>query len=93
MENMRKEVIRLQGQIRDHLDNPRHPAATRLNNEIQALEDDLQVSKNKQSIGNRIQGIINILDGEAKRAEIMDHHHLDMFENKFEDLRNRSRNL
>jgi len=93
MENMRKEVIRLQSQIGDLMDNPRHPAAIRLNNEIQALEDDLQTSRNKASIGSRIQGIISILDGEAKRAEIMDHHHLDMFENKFEDLRNRSRNL
>ena len=93
MENMRKEVIRLQSQVRDHLDTPRHPAAIRLNNEIQALEDDLQVGKNKHSIASRIERIINILDGEGKHAEIMDHHHLEMFENKFEELRDRSRSL
>ena len=93
MEDMRKEVIRLQGQVRDFMDNPGHPAASRLNREIQALEDDLQVAKNKQSIHNRIHGIIHILEGEAKHAQIMDYSHLNMFKSKFEELQHRSRNL
>jgi hypothetical protein len=93
MENMRKEVIRIQSKVRDLLDQPDHSAARQLNNEIQNLEDDLQTGKNKYSIEDRIKRIINILEGDASRNQIMDHHHLDMFKDQFEDMRQKARSL
>ena len=93
MEQMRNEVIRLQGKVRDMMDEPAHTAARRLNAEIQGLEDDLQVAKNKYTIEDRIKRIITILEGEARDARIMDYAHLAMFQNTFEDMRNKVRSL
>ncbi len=93
MDQMRKEVISLQHKIRDMLDEPSHAAARRLNSEVQGLEDDLQVKKNKYSIEDRIKRIIAVLEGDARGARIMDHAHLEMFKNVFEDMRSRARSL
>ncbi len=93
MEDMRKEVTRIRDQIKDSLDKPDDAAARRLNTEVQALEDDLQMNKNKFAIEDRIKRIIAILQGEAEHAQIMDHAHLQMFEGKFEHLQGRARSL
>jgi hypothetical protein len=87
MEELRKQVIKLQGRIHDLMDKPSHPSAIRLKTEVQGLEDDLQVRKKPLTIEDRIKGIIRILEEEAKEARIMNYEHLDLFRKQFEGLR------
>ena len=93
MEELRRQVIALQGAIKDHMDKPADPAARRLNREVQALEDDLQVKKKPASIEKRVERIIDIIKGEAKKARIMNYEHLELFCRKFERLREEVRKL
>lgn len=93
MEDIREEVIRMQRKMNDHLDDASHPAARALAREVQALEDDLQVRKNPLTIEGRVKHIIEILEGEAKDARIMDYSHLDMFQDYFEELRQKLRSM
>jgi hypothetical protein len=87
MENLRKQVISLQRAVKDHMDKPGSPAAKRLNTEIQALEDDMQVGKKALSVEVRVKRIIRLLEHDAKEARIMNYEHLELFRRKFERLR------
>ncbi len=87
MEQLRKQVIDIQGKVKDHMDKPGDPAARQLNTQIQALEDELQVGKKAGSLVGRVDRIIDILKGDAKRARIMNYEHLEMFVKWFEHLR------
>jgi hypothetical protein len=93
MEDLRKAVINMQFKIKDLMDEPNDSAAGRLNNEVQGLEDDLQVKKNARTIEDRVKRIINLLEGDARRAPIMNIEHLQMLQKWFEDLRDDLRKL
>lgn len=93
MEDLRKQVITIQFKIKDLLDQPSDAAAAKLTNEVQGLEDDLQVQRNPHSIEDRVKRIISLLGGDARRAPIMNHEHLQMLEDWFEDFRERVRKL
>ena len=93
MEELRKQVIDMQHKIRDLTDLPGEPAAQKLAREVQALEDDLQVKKNARTIEDRVKRIIDLLNGEARKAPIMDIPHLQMLEQWFEGLRQRLQKL
>lgn len=93
MEELRKQVINMQFKIKDLMDQPRDAAAARLNNEVQGLEDDLQVKKNARTIEDRVVRIINLLNGDARRAPIMNIEHLQMLSQWFEGLQSSLRKL
>jgi len=87
VEQLRRQVIGIQGKVKDHMDKPNDPAAKRLNAQIQALEDELQVGKKARSVVGRVDRIIDILKGDAKKARIMNYEHLELFVRWFEHLR------
>jgi hypothetical protein len=87
MEQIRQQVIAMQRRVHDLLDKPTHAAASRLKSELQHLEDELQVGKNARSIEDRMKRVIQILEGEAKSAQIMNLGHLDMLKQGMEQLR------
>lgn len=93
MDDLRKQVINMQFKIKDLMDVPNDSAAARLTNEVQGLEDDLQVKKNPRTIEDRVERIINLLKGDARRAPIMNIEHLQMLEQWFEGMRNNLRRL
>jgi hypothetical protein len=93
MEQLRQQVITMQRRVNDSLDKPSDPVAGHLKREIQALEDDLQVSKSAGTIEERVKRIVAILQGDARRAQIMDIEHLESFRQWFEGLRQSVRKL
>ncbi|HSX08350.1 MAG TPA: hypothetical protein VLG11_05645 [Candidatus Saccharimonadales bacterium] len=93
MENIRQEVIKIQRKINDLMDDAGHAAAALLRKEVQGLEDDLQVKKHALTIEARVKRIIDLLQGEAKAARIMNYEHLDMFRKYFEELRQTLRKM
>lgn len=93
MEELRRQVIDLQCALKDHMDKPRDPAARRLMTEVQALEDELQVKKSARSIEKRVERIIDLFKGDAKKARIMNYEHLELFCRKFERLRDALRKI
>lgn len=93
MEQLRQQVINMQRRVNDSLDKPGDPAAGRLKAEIQGLEDDLQSRKNPITVEERVKRIINILQGDARRAQIMNIEHLESFRQWFEGLRQSLRRM
>lgn len=93
MDQLRKDVIKMQLKIKDMLDAPNDSAASRLKNEVQGLEDDLQTKKNARTIEDRVVRIINLLNGDARRTPIMNIEHLQSLEQWFEGVRARLRRL
>lgn len=93
MEQLRQQVIAMQRRVNDLMDDHGHGVASQLKREIQALEDDLQVQKSIGSIEDRIKRIVNILQGDARHAQIMDVAHLEHFRQSFEGLRQAVRKL
>lgn len=93
MDKIRQQVIAQQRRIRDLTDSPSDPAARSLEREVQGLEDDIQVGKSAKSIESRVMRIIQIIKGDASRNRIMNHEHLDMFEQWFMDLRSQLRKM
>lgn len=92
MDQMRNEVISLQHKVKDFLDQPGHASAVRLKNEVQGLEDDLQVKKNKHSIEDRIKRVLGAL-GEVQAHQAMSPEHVQQLAGAFEGLRMRARSL
>lgn len=93
MEQLRQQVIVLQRRVNDLMDNHGHAVAGQLKREIQALEDDLQVQKSAGTIEDRIKRIVNMLQGDARHAQIMNIEHLESFRQSFENLRQAVRKL
>ena len=92
MDQMRNEVMGLQHKIKDFLDQPGHASATLLKNEVQGLEDDLQVKKNKYTIEDRIKRVLGAL-GNVQASGAMSPEHVQQLAGAFESLRMRARNL
>jgi len=76
----------MQQRVNDLLDKPNDPVAGRLRSELQGLEDDLQVGKQANSIEARVRRIMDILEGPAKDAQIMNYQHIDMLYDWFDGL-------
>lgn len=93
MDKLRQQVIDQQRRIKDLMDLPNDSAAKSLNREVQALEDDIQVGKSANNLENRVERIIHILKGDARRNRVMDYGHLEMFEQWFMNLRNQLRKM
>lgn len=93
MDKLRQQVIDQQRRIKDLLDAPNDPAAKSLNREVQALEDDIQVGKPANNLENRVERIIHIIKGDARRNRVMNFEHLEMFEKWFMNLRNQLRKM
>lgn len=82
------QVRDLQFQVHDALDNPNHPSATVLRNEMQHLMDDIEVRRSPRDIENRIKTIQHsMLEARSQPHSFMDSSHADHFHRTFEQMR------
>lgn len=86
MKDVYKQVIAHQFKFRDYLDDPSHPYAIRLKNDIQRLVDEIEIKKNARSLEDRVKSIIRQLE-DAEGSPIMDNHHLRDLQSRFESVR------
>ena len=92
MDQIYKEIVRLQYKCNDYIDNPSASSAQSLKQEVQRLEDETQVNKNPISLENKIESIVRILElcGESGA---MSHSHVSELARFFEELREDLRKL
>lgn len=86
MEELHKDIIKLQRNFRDRLDDRNHSGAKELDNAIQRLEDDIQIKKNPRSIEDQIKRVIQMLRN-ADGKGFIDNRDLDDFIDRLEDMR------
>jgi hypothetical protein len=78
----------LRYQVQDALDDPNHPSAHLLHNEMQHLEDELEQRKNPRDIENRIKTIQHtLLEARSQPHSFMSFEHADHFHRTYEDMR------
>lgn len=82
------QVRDLQFQVHDAMDNPNHPTAHVLRNEIQELHEDLEKHKNPRDLENRIKTIQHgMLEARSQQNSFMSIPDADHFHRTFEDMR------
>lgn len=83
-----QEVRNLKHKLQDLIDDHSHELARALKNEVQRLEDEMESSKKPRSLEDRIKSIQQHLD-RAKNDQqgVMDVRHVNMLDDKFDDLR------
>ena len=62
MDQIYKEIVRLQYKCNDYIDNHSASSAQSLKQEVQRLEDETQVNKNPISLENRIESIVRVFN-------------------------------
>jgi hypothetical protein len=78
----------LQFQVHDALDDPQHPTAFALRQEMQHLVDDIEVRKNPRDIENRIKTIQHtMMEARTQPHSFMDPSHADYFHHTYEQIR------
>ncbi|HJQ09380.1 MAG TPA: hypothetical protein VJ836_07940 [Candidatus Saccharimonadales bacterium] len=78
----------LQFKVHDALDDPHHPSAVVLRQEMQHLVDDLEVRKNPRDIENRIKTIQHtMLQTRYQPSPIMNVEHADHFHRTYDQMR------
>lgn len=78
----------LQFHVHDAMDNPNHPSAFVLKQEMQHLVDDLEVRKNPRDIENRIKTIQHtMLEARSQPHSFMSSQHADHFHHTYEQMR------
>lgn len=82
------QVRDLQYKVHDALDDPNHPSAHVLRNEMKSLETDLEVRKNPRDIENRIKTIQHtLLEARSNPNSWMSFGDADHFHRTYEDMR------
>jgi hypothetical protein len=76
MDHLHNEIIAFQRRVNDHLDDPSHPIAQSLRQEVQCLEDDAQTNKNPRSVENRVKQVVQLLE-KAGEEKVMSSGHAD----------------
>lgn len=92
MEDMHQQAIDLEGEIRDNLDDPNHPAAAQLKASVRNLADLIEMKKNPRTLEAEVYRIIQQLET-AERSNIMSEQHLDELRDRFEDMRQAFRQM
>ncbi|HSW65827.1 MAG TPA: hypothetical protein VLI54_01650 [Bacillota bacterium] len=78
----------LQNQVHDTIDNPNHPSALVLREQMQHLVDDIEVRKNPRDLENRIKTIQHsMLEARSQTHSFMDSSHADHFHRTYEQMR------
>jgi hypothetical protein len=78
----------LQFQVHDALDDPNHPTAFVLKQEMQHLMDDIEVQRNPRDLENRIKIIQHsMLEARTNPNSFMDSQHADYFHHNYEQMR------
>ncbi len=90
-DQMLNQAERMRNTLRDWLDQPNHPEARQVQQNIERLISDLKQKRNGSAVDNDLKGIIGSLDRVSE--EVMDHHHSDQLKGQCEDMRRETRNL
>lgn len=92
MDDLYRQAIDLEGEIRDNLDDPNHPTAVRLRTDIRRLVDLIEAKRNPRTLESEVYRIIQQLES-AEGSNIISETHLDELRDRFEDMRQAIRRL
>lgn len=92
MDELYKQAIDLEGEIKDNLDDPNNPAAVRLRSDARKLVDLIEQKKNPRTLEAEVYRIIQQLEA-AEGSNIISEQHLDELRDRFEDMRRTIREL
>lgn len=83
-----KRADNLHYKIKDATDQPDHPAARRLHDQVKALMDDIQQQKKPRTVDDAIKDILNTLEAARNGSQAyMSVHDAVAFHDDFEDFR------
>lgn len=89
-----KQAQQLRYQVHGAFDNPNHPTAMVLSNEMHHLEHELQQRRNPRDIENRIKMIQHaMLEARTTPNSFMNSDHADYFHHSYENMRTTVRNF
>lgn len=92
MNDLYREIESLRHKINDSLDERSNPLAQSLVREVQRLEDDIQTSKNPQSLRAQTKKIVEILH-HMKSTSVMSSQDTSRFHKIFEEIEQKLRRL
>ena len=92
MDQIHKQIVQLQNKCNDYIDNRSAQTARTLQQAIQKLEDEAQSGKNARSLGDRLDGVIRILE-EVGDENAMDQRHARELIEMCEHLRDQLKKL
>lgn len=92
MDNVYKKVQNLHNRFKDAVDEPQAAIATSLRNDIQRLEDEIEMKKNKGTLEDRVKDIIRKLESH-RNDSFMSHDDVKFLIDRFDDLRQEIRKL
>lgn len=92
MDNVYKKVQNLHNRFKDTVDEPNSAIATSLRNDIQRLEDEIEMQKNKGTLEDRVKDIIRKLESH-RNDSFMSYDDVKFLMDRFDDLRQDIRKL
>ncbi len=92
MDNVYKKVQNLHNRFKDTVDEPQAAIATSLRNDMQRLEDEIEMQKNKGTLEDRVKDIIRKLESH-RNDSFMSYDDVKFLINRFDDLRQDIRKL
>lgn len=90
-DDIQRQSERMRNTLRDWLDQPSHPQARTVAQNIERFISDVRAKKSREALDNDLRQIMQSL--ERVDGEVMDHHHSDKLIAMCEDLRSDARKL
>lgn len=90
-DDIQRQAERMRNTLRDWLDQPNHPQARNVQQNVERLISDIRGKKAREALDADLKNIMSSL--ERVEEEVMDHHHSDSLVNMCEDLRREASKL